>query len=63
MTCYMIYLGHTVILTKGQILKLTFAGQVMYGSIRFDETNSMVGILIYHYCKLKIKMSYLRNKK
>ena len=33
-------------LTWGQILKLTFRGEVLYGSIRLDDTNTIVPIKV-----------------
>ena len=46
MICNMTYLGHLVILTCGKILKMTFRGQSIYSSIRLDEMNTMVPILL-----------------
>ena len=46
MICNTIWLGQFVTLTLGQGHELTFRGQIIYHSIRLDETNTMVPLFL-----------------
>ena len=51
--CKLTFLGHMATLTSGQILKLIFRGQRTHVTIRFDETNTMMPIMLLQFDRCK----------